>query len=143
MAIFTNEVLGPVTDAELRATPLPISGTVNVGTVPVTGPLTDAQLRATPVPVFATPTPATTSTVTNVTSSATNQTLLAANANRKKAIFHFEGATQYLKLGAVASSTSYTYKITANNSSVEVEGYTGIIDSLGTAGKAILVTELA
>lgn len=139
MAIFTNEVLGPVTDAELRATPVPVSVP---GSVAVTGPLTDAELRATPVPVFSTPTPATSSTITLITSTGSNITLLAANANRKKAIFHFEGSTQYLKLGAGASSTSYTYKISSNNTLIEVTGYTGIIDSNGTSGKAILVTEL-
>jgi hypothetical protein len=40
-----------LTDTQLRATPVPVSGTVSVGTVPVTGPLTDTQLRATAVPV--------------------------------------------------------------------------------------------
>jgi hypothetical protein len=35
---------GPLTDSQLRATPVPITGAV-------TGPLTDTQLRATPVPV--------------------------------------------------------------------------------------------
>jgi hypothetical protein len=39
-------VTGPATDAQLRATPLPVSGTVTA-----TGPLTDAQLRAATVPV--------------------------------------------------------------------------------------------
>lgn len=60
-----------LTDAELRATPVPVSGTVTAtgpltdaqlravavpvsGTVTATGPLTDAQLRATPVPVSGT-----------------------------------------------------------------------------------------
>ena len=38
-----------LTDAELQATPVPVSGSVAV-----TGPLTDAQLRATPVPVSGT-----------------------------------------------------------------------------------------
>lgn len=78
----TQPVSGPLTDSELRATPVPVSGTVGVnnfpatqpvsgsvsvnnfpatqpisgtvavsGTVPVSGPLTDSQLRATPVPV--------------------------------------------------------------------------------------------
>lgn len=42
----TQPVSGPLTDAQLRATPVPVSGTVTA-----TGPLTDAQLRATPVPV--------------------------------------------------------------------------------------------
>ena len=57
--------LNPLTNAQLRATAVPISGTVAVsGTVPVSGtvtantgltqPLTDAQLRSTPVPVSGT-----------------------------------------------------------------------------------------
>lgn len=40
---------GGLTDTELRATPVPVSGTVTAS-----GPLTDAQLRATPVPVSGT-----------------------------------------------------------------------------------------
>jgi hypothetical protein len=55
-------VSGPLTDAQLRATPVPVSGTVAVSgnvevvndvgnPLPVSGPLTDAQLRATAVPV--------------------------------------------------------------------------------------------
>ena len=44
-------VSGPLTDAAIRATPLPVSGTFFQGTQPVSGPLTDAELRATPVPV--------------------------------------------------------------------------------------------
>lgn len=40
---------GGLTDTQLRATPVPISGTVTA-----TGPLTDTQLRATPVPVSGT-----------------------------------------------------------------------------------------
>lgn len=70
-------VTGPLTDAQLRATPVPISGTVSTtgltdaqlrasavpvsltsttitGSVAVTGPLTDTELRATPVPVSGT-----------------------------------------------------------------------------------------
>lgn len=42
-------VSGPLTDAQLRAIPVPVSGTVTA-----TGPLTDTQLRATPVPVSGT-----------------------------------------------------------------------------------------
>src|SRR5574343_1249515 len=60
----TVPVSGPLTDSQLRASPVPVSGTVtaNAGTGPwpvtdnggsltVDGPLTDAQLRATAVPV--------------------------------------------------------------------------------------------
>lgn len=42
-------VSGPVTDTQLRATPVPVSGTVTAS-----GPVTDTQLRATPVPVSGT-----------------------------------------------------------------------------------------
>lgn len=40
-------VTGPLTDTQLRATPVPISGTVTA----TTGGLTDTQLRLTPVPI--------------------------------------------------------------------------------------------
>lgn len=43
----TQAVSGPLTDAQLRATPVPVSGTVS------TGGLTDTQLRASAVPVTA------------------------------------------------------------------------------------------
>lgn len=61
--------LTPLTDTQLRATPVPVSGTITANTgltqpltdtqlratpVPVSGPLTDTQLRATPVPVSGT-----------------------------------------------------------------------------------------
>jgi hypothetical protein len=49
----TQPVSGPVTDAQLRATPVPVSGTVTANTG-LTQPLTDAQLRATAVPVSGT-----------------------------------------------------------------------------------------
>jgi hypothetical protein len=44
----TTAVTGPLTDTQLRLTPVPVSGTVT------TGGLTDTQLRATPVPVSGT-----------------------------------------------------------------------------------------
>ena len=63
----TQPVSGPLTDAQLRATAVPISGTVSTGltqpltdaqlratAVPVSGPLTDAQIRATALPVSGT-----------------------------------------------------------------------------------------
>lgn len=47
-------VSGPLTDSQLRATAVPVSGTFWQATQPVSGPLTDAQMRATPVPVSGT-----------------------------------------------------------------------------------------
>lgn len=37
VSVGTVTITGGLTDAQIRATPLPVSGTVNVGTVPVTG----------------------------------------------------------------------------------------------------------
>jgi hypothetical protein len=52
------------------------------------------------------------SNVTNVASSATNVTLLAANANRGAAtIYNDSTSVLYLKLGAGASSSSFTIMI--------------------------------
>lgn len=50
------DVLGPLTDTELRATPVDVLGPLTdtelrASPVAVTGPLTDTELRATPVPV--------------------------------------------------------------------------------------------
>jgi len=85
-------VTGPLTDTQLRATPVPISGTVSTGgltdtqlratpvpvsgTVTATGPLTDTQLRANPVPVSGTVTATgpLTDTQLRATAVATNQT---------------------------------------------------------------------
>lgn len=47
----SNMVAQGLTDTQLRASPVPVSGTVSTG---LTQPLTDTQLRATPVPVSGT-----------------------------------------------------------------------------------------
>lgn len=44
-------VVGPLTNTELRAAPVPVSGTVTISN-PTAAGLTDAQLRAAPVPVL-------------------------------------------------------------------------------------------
>lgn len=67
--LWVNTNLTPLTDAELRATAVPVSGTVTItpsGTQAVSGPLTDTQLRAAAVPVSGTVTinPSGTQTVT-------------------------------------------------------------------------------
>ncbi len=66
-------VSGPLTDTQLRATPIPVSGTVT------TGGLTDTQLRATPVPVSGTVT-ANAGTNLNTSALATEATLSTLNS---------------------------------------------------------------
>lgn len=51
LALAANQQTDALTDAELRATPVPVSGTVSTG---LSQPLTDTELRATPVPVSGT-----------------------------------------------------------------------------------------
>lgn len=177
MSVFTNEVIldpsalplpvtGPLTDAQLRAAVVPISGSVSVsnlpatqpvsGTVavsnfpatqPVSGPLTDAQLRATPVPisgtVSTTSAAASTATIARVATTASSVVLLAANASRKKAIIMTEtGAANYVAFAATASLTAYTYLL-GSTTVLEVTGYTGVISVIRASGSGnIQVTEL-
>ncbi len=139
MSAFSNEVNvanfpadNALTDTQLRASPVPVSG-----------PLTDAQLRATPVPVSTTPATSNSATVTQISSTGSNQTLLAANANRKKAILHFTNGTWYVKFGAIASATSRTYVVPNTVYDIEITTWTGIIDAFCTSsGKLVDVTEL-
>lgn len=146
----TQPVSGPLTDTQLRAS-----------AVPVSGPLTDAQLRATAVPVSGTFWQATqpvsiaatvatreatnaTSAVTQVASSATNVTLKASNANRRGLSVHNDStAILYLKLGATASTTSYTVKMAADSHYEVPFGYTGIVDGIwASANGNAYVTEI-
>lgn len=57
-------VTGALTDAQLRSTPVPVSGTVSTG---LSQPLTDTQLRASPVPVSAASLPLPTGAATETT----------------------------------------------------------------------------
>ena len=156
MSQFTNEVLGPLTDTELRATPVPVSGTVTATgpltdtelratPVPVSGPLTDTELRATPVPISGTVSVGAASaiaTVTSVSVSTTVATLSASNASKTKVIVHNENGTLYVKLGSGATNASYSYRLTSNTA-VEIEGYTGIITAIKQTGTSdALVTEV-
>lgn len=145
-------VTGPLTDTELRATPVPISGTVTAtptGTqdvnVTATVGLTDAQLRATPVPISGTVSIGASpsiATVTPVAVSTTVTTLSSSNAAKTKVIIHNETGTLYVKLGTGASGSSYTYRLTAN-SVVEISGYTGeITGTKQTGSTTALVTEV-
>lgn len=164
MAIFTNEeiVVGDVTiSAGVSVTNFPatqpVSGTVAVSNFPATQPvsgtvtvanpgLTDTQLRATPVPISGTVTTtsvtAATATVNSVSVGVSATTLLVANVARKGAVVFNESGTLYVKFGSAASSTSYTYRLTANTV-LELDVYTGIITAIKASGTSnVLVTEL-
>jgi hypothetical protein len=112
-------VSGPLTDAQLRATPVPISGTVTAtgpltdtqlratpvpvsGTVTATGPLTDTQLRATPVPVSGTITAITNQIDTNLKQVGGANTATAASGVQKVGIV---GGAAGITLDAVLGAT--------------------------------------
>ena len=163
MSAFTNEVVGPVTDAELRAAPLPVSGTVTATgpltdtqlratAVPVSGPLTDTELRATPVPISGAVTvsgsvsttqgASTLATVTNISVGTSVVTISASNASKSKIVIYNETGTLYVKFGSGASASSYSIRLTAN-SSFEFSGYAGIVTAIKASGTTpVLVTEI-
>lgn len=135
-----------------------------VGTVTTTGGLTDAQLRAAPVPISGTVTAsgpqtsteylannrAATGTKSTVASGVSSVPILALNASRKGAtITNTDANVLYLDLsGGTATSTSFSVAIAANGyyelpSNFAV--YTGLITGIWAAdgtGSA-LVTEFS
>jgi hypothetical protein len=87
---------------------------------------------------------AATATLANVADTASSTTLLASNAARKAAILYNDSTVGcYVKYGATASATSFTYFLDAGESYRE-ERYTGIIDGIweSNASGSMRVTEL-
>lgn len=119
-----------------------VSGTVNVGNLPATQPISGTVSISGNVSTINAI--ASTSTVAQVVlTSNTNATALAANANRKKVIIFAPKSTLYIKLGATASSTSFTYIVTTANTTVEITNWAGQIDVLSNTNQTINVTELS
>lgn len=113
----------------------PVQGTVADGLLVNLGTNNDVRLATT-----------TSSTVTSVAASATNVTLLSSNASRTGAAF-FNDSTSiaYLKLGATATTSSFTVKM-ISNSYYELPDpcYTGIIDCIwDSATGSMRITELS
>lgn len=158
-------VTGPLTDTQLRATPVPVSGTVTAtvasttitGSVAVTGPLTDTQLRAAVVPVSLTSTTITGTVTANegAVASANNDgacvsvtlttTVLATNASRRSAVITASSANTaitFVKLGATATSADYPLDPGASIV-LDARTYTGVVDALAASGtQSVCVFEL-
>ncbi len=87
-----------------------------------------------------------TGTTANVSSSATNVTLLAANSDRGGLVIHNDStAILFVKFGATAVATDYTYEMGPGDHLEILEGliYTGIVDGIwASANGAARVTEL-
>lgn len=74
-----------------------------------------------------------TATVTSVTVSTTVATLAASNAARIKCVVFNEAGTLFVKLGSAASSSDYSYRLTANTT-LELDTYTGIVTGTKQSG---------
>lgn len=89
---------------------------------------------------------AATATLSNVNDAATSTSLLASNTSRKGVIIHNDSTSiLYLKYGATASTTSYTYKIPADGTwEMPAPIYTGALDGIWSADStgAARITEL-
>jgi len=142
MSVFTSDVT-----VEAGSTSIPVTVGNFPATQPVSGSVAVTQSTSPWVisgSVSTTPSAASTSTVVQITSTGVNQVLLAANANRKKAVLFFASGIWSVKLGIGASSTSFSYQITSNSTTLEVTVWTGEIDAIcTTSGKLVNVTELS
>lgn len=122
------------TGAVTISTALP-AGTNNIG---------DVDVASLP-PVVATT--YSTSSVTSVVSAAVSTSILASNANRRMAIlFNDCDKAVYVKLGATASTTSFSYKLSpAQTLELPIPLYTGTIDAIwdATPTGSMRVTEIS
>jgi hypothetical protein len=120
---------------------------VALSTRAVTG-LTDSQLRASAVPVSGTitanPSSPATATITRVSVGGTSVMLLSSNVSRKGAVIFNEAGILFVKFGTTSSSSSYTYRLTTNQTlEIPYPVYTGRIDAIKSSGTSnVLVTEL-
>lgn len=125
---------GNTTAFGTQASPLWTTGSVTVnGIVSITGSVFTRELS------FAL------STVSRVAASITSVTLLNPNGGRRTAVLFNEGAAKaWIKLGATASTTSYTVQLGAGGSFITPEGYTGEISAIfQTTTGSIQISELA
>lgn len=106
----------------------------------------DAALRLTPLPTTSALATTATATLSNVSASASNKTLLASNTSRKRIVIYNDStAILYVKFGATASSTSFTYLLNGGETyeSPSQPTYTGQIDGIwASATGAARITEM-
>jgi hypothetical protein len=163
-ATAANQQTDALTDAELRASPVPVSGDFYPATQPVSGTVAVSNFPATqpisgavsvsnfpatqPVSIAATvevkEVRATTPTTTSPAVTNSNTSILASNSNRLGATIYNEGAAIcYMILGSTATTTSYTLQIQVGGYYEIPFGYTGAIFGITSAGTAQLrVTEI-
>lgn len=84
-----------------------------------------------------------TSTVTLFNIGTSAVTVAASNPVRLRVKIWNETGTLYVKEGAGASATNYTYRLVANTQAIIDESYTGIVTAIKQTGTtAVLVTTI-
>jgi hypothetical protein len=133
LSTLNGKITACNTGAVTISTALP-AGTNNIGDVDVLT-LPDVALKN-----------YSTSAVTNVVSAATSTSILASNANRRMAIMvNDTDKNTYVKLGATASTTSFSYKLSPGQIlELPIPIYTGAIDAIWDASPtgSMRVTEI-
>lgn len=119
LSTLNGKVTACNTGAVTISSALP-AGTNNIG---------DVDVLTLPAVVAAT---YSTSAVTSVVSAATSTSILASNANRRMAIMvNDSDKNVYVKLGATASTTSFSYKLAPGQTlELPIPVYTGAIDAI-------------
>jgi len=150
-AAQTITATGPVTDTELRATPVPVSGTVTAtgpltdteiratalpisGTVTATGPITDTEIRATALPVSLASVPS--HAVTNAGTFATQATPTTATSGGPTTYHLVSAATTNLTNIKASAAQLYGWYIYNSNAAARKVAFHDSA-STPTAGAAI------
>ncbi len=133
----SSTVTGSVSVSNFPATQ-PVSGSVSVSNLPATQAVSGTiSVSGTVSTITAN---ASTATISQVSLAAVDQTLLAANANRKRMVIFSAGGKTLIALGNVASNTSFTYNLSAANSTVEISGWTGTVHAIQSGGTSVVTT---
>ena len=153
-AAQTITATGPVTDTELRATPVPVSGTVTAtgpltdteiratalpisGTVTATGPITDTEIRATALPVSLASVPS--HAVTNAGTFATQATPTTATSGGPTTYHLVSAATTNLTNIKASAGQLYGWYIYNSNAAARKVAFHNV-SGAPTAGAAIYFT---
>jgi hypothetical protein len=147
----TVTATGPLTDTQLRATPVPVSGSVTatVASTTITGTVAATQSgtwtvqpgnTANTTPWLTTDTPRTVASANNTgtcTSVTASTTVLASNASRRAYGFKASEdntAKVHCKLGATATTSNTIFGAGAGWSQDTGAVYTGVIDCIAASG---------
>lgn len=141
MSVFTPEIVVTNTPLPVDGSGFtqPVSGTVNIGTMPEVeikndsgNPLSVAFSSSALVP-----------TVSSVSVGTSATTLAAADSTRQRLIVFNESGTLYVKLGSGASSADYTYKLSANTTLEIPFAQTAVVTAIKASGTTnVQVTSL-